>query len=440
MKIKKISSKLLYLLPALAVFFGQFNIAYHFSSKFAYVNGFFVNYYDFVIHIVDIVLILLLGSYLIKFKLWEHKRWGLLCSVGLIFWIVHNVIFADWVVFYWSTRMLLYVLAGITIRVSMFNLESKDRKLLVNSLFGALVSVGVIQSIIIILQFSLNRTLGITFLGESVVQSGISGTSSVVLPFGTFLRGYGTFPHPNVVGGVLGICIMLMLCRLLFGVNKKRFWIIVPLVITLSGLGLTWSRSAWLFTFTSSMVSLYLFLRNKKRELGKRIMGGVLILLGFLIIWISVGNDKVSISIRDRLIEQTVGGDESVVQRQELNNRAIEMYRDNLLTGVGVGRYISRLNSHPVVSGSGLRVMQPVHNVFLLGAAELGFMALWIFSYYLYSSIKGLRDNYYYLFPLIFLVTVGLLDHYPITLPQGLLILLILDWFVILQKSIYKNC
>jgi O-antigen ligase len=421
------------------VFLGQFNLAYHFCSKFAYVDGFFVNYYDFVFHIVDLLIIAVILWYLIIFKLWKHKRWKTLVLTAFSLWTIHNMIFRDWIVLYWSFRLLLYVIAGVSIRISVFKFSKKEKKNLANWLFGSLAVVGVIQSVIVGLQFLLNRTLGIHFLGESFVQSGISGTSSVILPNGTFLRGYGTFPHPNIVGGFISISIMVVSFRLLFGVNKKRFWLFIPLIFLLVGLVFTWSRSAWLFTLLSLILSFYLFLRTKKKEVGRKILGSALIVLGLFTIWISVGGGKFAVSLRERVIEQTLGGNESVVQRRQLNQRAIDMYRENILTGVGAGNFIARLRNDPVLNESGLRIMQPAHNIFLLGAAELGFMALWILSYYLYSSIKGIRTNIYYLFPLLFLLVVGNVDHYPITLPQGLLLLLVLDWFVILQKSIYTK-
>ncbi len=436
MKINKVASKFTYLLPALIIFFGQFNLAYHFLSTYAYVDGCYVNYYEFVVHIVDLCFLGSLLWYVFYIKLWKNKNWIILSTFSFFLWIVHNLIFLDPIVFYWSARLFLYFLSAFSIHYSLSSLGKKQKAITGRYIVLGLAVSSIFQSVVVLLQFFRNRTVGLHFLGESFVQSGISGTSAVVLSAGTFLRGYGTFPHPNIVGGFLSVCLIFYLSYLLFQKEKTRLWILIPLLTTAAGLIVTWSRSAWIFFSVGFLILLYLFFRKQRSSFARKGLGVLLVIFGALLIWFAVGNDQISVGLRKRIIRQSANYDESVIQRRQLNQKAVQMYEDNILTGVGAGKFIERISASPVYTGDGLRIVQPVHNVFLLAAAELGFMALWIFSYFLYHSIKGLRRSCYLFFPLLFLLTVGNLDHYPITLPQGLLILIILDWLVVLGESI----
>ncbi|MFH1547013.1 MAG: O-antigen ligase family protein [bacterium] len=436
MKIKKYVSTFTYILPALVVFFSQFNLAFHFLSEYAYVEGYFVNYYDFVIHIVDLCLLGAFVWYMVSGKLWRNRSWLILSLFSVALWAVHNMIFRDVIVFYWSIRLLLYFLSTLSIHYAISNMKKKEKTNVGRYLVWAFSGAIVFQTIIICIQFFTNRVVGLNFLGESAVQTGISGTSAVVLSNGIFLRGYGTFPHPNVAGGFISVGILYLLCFTLFQKDKKRWLLIFPLLIGLVGLFLTWSRSAWTFSSISTLVIAYLYLRRRRSSVIRKGLGAVLIIMGLVLIWFAASNDDVAVGLRDRLISQSKRYDESVVQRNLLNQRAVEMYESNILTGVGAGKFIYRLSADSIYTSEGLRIMQPAHNVFLLASAELGFMALWVFSYFLYHSLKGLRRNCFLFFPLLFVVVVGNLDHYPITVPQGLLILISMDFLIAIGESI----
>jgi hypothetical protein len=436
MKIKKIGIKFTYILHALVVFLGQFNLAYHFLSRYAYVDGYFVNYYDFVIHIVDVIFFLSLFVIIFIYQLWRNKSWLLLSVFSFALWIVHNLIFRDAIVFYWSARLFLYFISALSLHYSIANLKSKGKSVIDKYLVYSVSAALIIQSIIICVQFFTNRVVGLHFLGESVVQTGVSGTSAVVLSHGIYLRGYGTFPHPNVAGGFISVGMIYLISHLLSAKKKRRLLIIIPLVISSVGLFLTWSRSSWIFISVGTLFLLYKYFRRKRSSFARKGMGTLMVVLGVILIWFAASDDTVAVGLRDRIIKQSLSYDESVFQRNQLNQKAIEMYENNILTGVGAGKFIHRLSASPVYTADGLRIMQPAHNVFVLAAAELGFMALWIFSYFLYHTLKGLRRNYYLFFPLLFIFIVGNLDHYPMTVPQGLLLMVILDWLVVMGESI----
>ncbi len=67
---------------------------------------------------------------------------------------------------------------------------------------------GFIQSLFAIIQFLLQRSLGFTFLKESVFLASDHGIAKIILAHNGLARAYGFFPHPNVLAGFLGITIL----------------------------------------------------------------------------------------------------------------------------------------------------------------------------------------------------------------------------------------
>jgi len=87
------------------------------------------------------------------------------------------------------------------------------------------------------------------------------------------------------------------------------------------------------------------------------------------------------------------------------------------------------------------RFLQPAHNIYLLILAESGLIALLPIVYFIYL-IKTKRivfkpKTYPTItsLPLIILLLIGLLDHYPITLQQGQLLLIITHSLATINKE-----
>jgi hypothetical protein len=65
------------------------------------------------------------------------------------------------------------------------------------------------QGIIAFLQVLRQESLGLTFLGESVLNTHINGVATVIINGEEFLRGYGTFLHPNLLAAFVLINILV---------------------------------------------------------------------------------------------------------------------------------------------------------------------------------------------------------------------------------------
>ena len=374
-----------------------------------------MNYLDFVVHIVDIAILLVLFTNLIICKLWRNKKFLLVSVLILGFFVLQNLVFRNPIVLYFSLRLSLFMLCAASFA---FSEVKPDKKVLIY----VLLAVGVTQALLANLQFLRGSSLGLHFLGESHILAGAADSSSVYLPGGLRLRGYGTFPHPNVLGGFLSLSFGIVL-RQILEQKKHRFLFISALVIIFAGLIVTWSRSAWLLCLILSMFIVALKIWKNKKQFIIFWISSFLVLIGFFT-WINLGKSQMAEVLKTRLIEQTSLEDVSITERKELNENAIKIIKDNPLFGIGVGNFIPAMYEYPVYTDSGLRLMQPVHNVFLLITAEtgvLGILYLTTISAFIILKIKNLKVA---LFLVIVLLTVGMLDHYFWTLPQGLGLLL----------------
>jgi hypothetical protein len=191
------------------------------------------------------------------------------------------------------------------------------------------------------------------------------GASIVGLPNGNaFLRMYGTLPHPNILGG---FSFVLLLAPVAFFMRKEQPNHLAPLLLLpgISLLALTFSRSAWLALIAFGAVLIW-----KSRYFDRKRLAFLLVIfvLSFTITLLPYYQ-----LVQARTINTTSHSEAfSLIGRAWLNGEAIKMFTEHPLTGVGIGSFIIELSRR---AGEGY-VIEPVHNVLLLAAAELGIPGL----------------------------------------------------------------
>lgn len=187
---------------------------------------------------------------------------------------------------------------------------------------------------------------------------------------------------------------------------------------------LTFSRSAIVVGAIAIAIA-----RIKKHEL--RIMG--IVLLVFILM---------------SYVLRPTSTEESVVVRQQLNAAAIKLWATSPLFGVGLGNFLVRLPE--VLPTRTIYFLQPVHNIYLLLLAEIGIVGiglivlfvLWVLKYELRIMNYGKRKSkeLFMLHTSLFIILLlGLVDHYPLTLQQGQLLLTILAALCIRGVTYEKN-
>jgi O-antigen ligase len=249
------------------------------------------------------------------------------------------------------------------------------------------------------------------------LDSSIRGASVVQLPDGeSFLRAYGTLPHPNILGG---FALILLLGPIAFFLRKEKpnnFYLLL-LIPGVSLLALTFSRSAWLALIFFSLVLIWKPNYFDRKRLAILLAMIVISFVGTLFPYRQL--------VQARTLNTTSHSEEfSFIGRAWLSQEAIKMIREYPFTGVGIGSFIIELSKH---AGEGY-VIEPVHNFLLLAGSELGIPGLLLVIALLISLI-------YHLFKaqnpnailagatLTGLGVISLFDHYLWTLAPGRLML-----------------
>ena len=121
--------------------------------------------------------------------------------------------------------------------------------------------------------------------------------------------------------------------------------------------------------------------------------------------------------------------DISVTHRTYLLDVTKDIIRKNSVFGVGSGKFTYYLANLYSIYVDNVMLLQPVHNIFALFAAEYGMFISFTLAFlygYLFIHNFVIKNNYMKIVKIIILITIiiiGSFDHYLLTLPQGLALL-----------------
>ena len=316
----------------------------------------------------------------------KFKTKNIVLCIGCVVFMGTNIFFATSrpVALYHWVKFFEFALLGYYI------IQTKPNVSRVTNFVSLSVSY---SSAIAIVQFILQHSVGgpLWFLGERAFSVDTPGIARIVIGGKELLRSYATFPHPNVLGGYLAVLLPVIIQSTNNPINKlsnaKKYFYIITFVLGIIALILTFSRSAWIV----AGVGIGWVLFGKKRIVIFFALACLLSLIAFTF---------------DPL-------DESVVIRQQLNAGAVTMFHSSPLFGVGLGNFLTRLPDY--LPSRTIYFLQPVHNIYLLLLSEIGVIGV----------IGVIKGRIKWGIPLVALLLLGLVDHYPFTLQQGRLVLTI---------------
>jgi len=395
-------SSILYILITL-----PFNLTYQlpahvlFFNTDPYVSGIYTNYLVPTISILDLGLVLLITSYIYEYG-WKHMRvvlhkylfylmpFGLFLLLQSVFWLDLNSLVN-------GVRLILGIVSLLFL-IDYFKTQ-KHSNLYKYVLWVSIASV-LIQGVLGAMQFLGGASLGLSMLGESQVVNGMQGSSFVTLNSEVFLRAYGTFPHPNVLGGylVMNVLLGIFLFSKSKGFNKK----LSILLVVLSGIFVTlsFSRIAILLVLGIVLVTLVY----------KLVKGKVFSFTPLLLV--------------ERFTNLIYGNDTSWADRVNLMKSSLSVMKNNLMVGTGLGNFTKGMENMIPTTVNGVLLIQPVHNVVLLMIAELGIVGSLLYvlllGKILISNVS--KMNWFKWLVIISLIIIGCFDHYLFSLPQGMVI------------------
>jgi len=372
----------------------------HFWTPASYVLGLRIDYLSPTVYLTDILILAILiwgARKTFSFRGRRRPVWLLL----LVFIIINCLLAQNHqAAFYKLFKLVEMVFLGIYFSKS--HLSAVD--------FQLPLSLAIIySSLIAVAQFFKQSSLGGLFywLGERSFSVSTPGIAKVVWQGHWLLRSYGTFSHPNALAGFLLVAMILLV-----GIRPKSRVVNIlrwpSFVLGLAAVLASFSRLVWAAGIL--MILFFIFFQPiKKIKKWLSLVMGVGLMFAFS--W--------------NLWQQN-----SFLKRVELDKVALQMIRAHPLIGVGLNNFIFRLPEFwPKVKV--IYWLQPVHNIFLLVAAETGLIGLLIFSGFLFLTLRRLfiNKNRPLLAALIAILFTGFFDHYWLTLQQPQLLLTILLGF-----------
>ncbi len=356
-----------------------------------YVAGFWVNYLVPTLSILDIFVLILFVYILSKKGIKDIFRLDLvlfILGISILLLTVQNFL----TTLLWI-RLLVYLLTSIHI-VKDLKTNFSVKKLLREGYIKYLLLVSILlQGVIGVLQFIKGTSLGISFLGESKIVNGMYGSSFIQIQGENLLRAYGTFPHPNILGG--WFLLLLFLSFLLYRYTKDRAYIFSMIFITIFSL-FTFSRIV-IFLFVLFFILLTLRYIFKKRNIY-----------------------SLSSLLYFRFLNIFNGEDSSFTDRWKLIKVNFEIFKENFLLGTTLGNSIRYYSDNIPITSGGRLLLQPVHNIFMLSIVEMGVLVGLYFWYLIYTYfIKDIQKKFLPLFILLCIFVIGMGDHYLLSLPQG---------------------
>ena len=316
----------------------------------------------------------------------------------------------------------------------------------INRILKIFVASGVFQALIAIAQFLKQGSLGLKFIEAGIFVPGASGVATFISNGEKVMQAYGSFSHPNVLAGFI---LLTIFCLYELLINPKfkaqisnqiqmtKILKFIPpfcLFVLIFGLFLTFSRTAiFIFIVISLIMFLWFVLRSPDGSGRRRTVSLFAVFLFSVIISTAI----LFPYLKARFFE--ISFEEQAIDLRFFYNKiAISIIKEKPLMGIGIGNFVWYSQNYPAflkaankmlnLVGKGENdipkwIYQPVHNIYLLIASEIGIVGLVVFLIMLIVRMSAGLRIIRIVNPLFFLMIgfliLGLTDHYFWTLQQG---------------------
>lgn len=362
-------------------------LAFHFWPSWSLVYGVRVDYLSPTLYFTDLLIIGLFFSSRLRVRV----------SLPVIIFIVLNALNSSLpllTIYKWLRVLEYYWLYKYLINY--YKLKTMNSALSLSILW---------TSVLTWMQFFKQSSIGgvAWWLGERTFSVSTPGIAKIAISYwplaiSQVLRPYATLPHPNALAGFLLVSGLIIYFQ---KTQSKKLLSIAALTVPI--------------TFSRMAIALEILI---------------------LLIWIKPLIFKILLLFSGfYFLVSFTGSSDSLPIRLTLTQSAISAIQKSPLLGVGLGNFIpSTLNSQLSTLNS---IRQPVHNIYLLLASELGLPATLVISYWLIvHSRRLLRTKNYQLTTAAAVIAItGAADHYWLTLHQNILLLILLLSLIKIKSS-----
>lgn len=369
----------------------------HFWPNFSFIQGIRVDYLSPTVYLTDLLIVLLFlieifKKYQILNILGRYRLFGLLVVFLLI-----NIYFSQnpFAGLLGLTRFIEFSFLGFFVAATVVNPRQISRITL-------FLAIGVFfESFLAIWQFLNQSSIGGIFwlFGERTFNGQTPGIAQAVIDGRLILRSYGTFPHPNILAGFLVVAMTLIMS------NVKKIFFATALAIGTAALILTMSRVAILLWFLILVGRLI-----TSPQLKTKLVTVLLLVLAMIILYFS--------GLFPRFTNLSLT-DESFTRRSGLTTAAVEIIKTHPLMGIGLNNFLVNLPKFQQAEST-ILYLQPVHNIYLLVAAETGVVGLVFFLWFIGKTYQKVKSPLF--IALTVILILGFFDHYFLTLQQGQLL------------------
>ena len=304
----------------------------------------------------------------------------------------------------------LHLLAGVAFVWWVWRHEKKER------LVAAFVFSMVVQAVLALWQFGAQEVVASTLLGIAAQDPATLGVPVIESEGGRWLRAFGGFQHPNILGAWLAAGALLTLPK---AIGKKRAWMWSGvLAVILAGLLVTFSRSASLGLFVGGIA--WLITLGVRREFGsyKRfVLPAVAAITIVVLAFVSFGP----------LLQTRVGFDarlekKSVSERVQTIEDGYDVFLSQSVFGTGLGHATHALKEiKPDLPGY---LLQPPHAALFALLVEVGTLGILLVGFAAYALLVPFcrkREALHSVLPMFALLfVVSFFDHFLWTLWPGI--------------------
>jgi len=306
----------------------------------------------------------------------------------------------------------LILLSGILL----FGIIKRSDLLRIKSIIKYFLIGLIAPAFLAIWQFFTQSTAATKYLGLAYHSAAILGDAVIETGTGRYLRAYGPFDHPNILGGVMVLGIILVLYSSLKDKLdiRERIFYLVSLAIFYLALLASFSRTA-ILALLISLPFIFINFWRRGRAQKKLIILFSILIIGISAVVIIPNCDLFFTRVKtENRLEQ-----KSISERELYLKQAKEVIKAKPFLGTGIGNYVLELSELFPYQPSWY--YQPVHNYWLLIWAELGIIGLLsIIGFWLYLFKTSCKNGFW---PLVIVLSIfSLFDHWLWTQPLELLI------------------